>query len=113
MFLNKLSSLVPPLLSYLYSYWTSQDHFEMFFNCVRQRGGWNNPPAAQFRQAYGALLLHARVRAPNSASVTADLDRESLTVSRVRSTLLLMPETTKSVTIWPLFMVWARIPCQG
>ncbi|XP_040074900.1 uncharacterized protein LOC120847019 [Ixodes scapularis] len=83
MFLNKLSSLMSSFFSYLCSYWTSQDHLEMFFSCVRQRGGWNNnPSAAQFRQAYRKLLVHAGVQAPNSANVATDLEGESLTVSQ-------------------------------
>ncbi|KAM7309811.1 hypothetical protein ISCGN_006796 [Ixodes scapularis] len=60
--LKSVASLATKLLtggevSYLCSYRTSQDHLEMFFSCVRQRGGWNNnPSAAQFRQSYRKLL---------------------------------------------------------
>uniref|UniRef100_A0A131YMY1 ReO_6 family protein n=1 Tax=Rhipicephalus appendiculatus TaxID=34631 RepID=A0A131YMY1_RHIAP len=40
----------------------SQDHLEMFFSCVRHRGGWNNNPSAmQFRYAYRSLLIHGNV----------------------------------------------------
>ncbi|EEC08967.1 hypothetical protein IscW_ISCW024374, partial [Ixodes scapularis] len=86
--LKSVASLATQLLtsgevSYLCSYRPSQDHLEMFFSCVRQRGGWNNnPSAAQFRQAYRKLLVLAGVQAPNSANVATDLEGESLTVSQ-------------------------------
>ncbi|KAM7307585.1 hypothetical protein ISCGN_011221 [Ixodes scapularis] len=55
----------------------------MFFSCVRQRDDWNNnPSAAQFRQVYRKLLVHAGVEAPSSANVAPDLEGESLTVSQ-------------------------------
>lgn len=56
------------------TYQLSQDHLELFFGCIRLRGGWNNNPSAlQFRYAYRALLVHADVRSPGSGNVTPDL----------------------------------------
>ncbi|KAM7311919.1 hypothetical protein ISCGN_008826 [Ixodes scapularis] len=60
---------------YICTYRLSQDHLEMFFSCIRQRGGWNNNPSAvQFRHAYRCLLVHADVKAPTTANVAPDMD---------------------------------------
>ncbi|KAB0803775.1 hypothetical protein PPYR_00745, partial [Photinus pyralis] len=33
--------------SYFLTYKCSQDHLELFFSCIRSRGGWNNNPNSQ------------------------------------------------------------------
>lgn len=61
--------------SYIITYRLSQDHLELFFSCVRQRGGWNNnPSASQFRHAYRKLLVHADIQAPTSANVAPTME---------------------------------------
>ncbi|XP_064460284.1 uncharacterized protein LOC135370468 [Ornithodoros turicata] len=61
--------------SYITTYRLSQDHLELFFSCIRQRGGWNNnPSASQFRHAYRKLLIHAEVQAPSSANVAPTVE---------------------------------------
>ena len=35
-----------PAQKYLLTYKLSQDHLELFFSAIRQRGGWNNNPSA-------------------------------------------------------------------
>ncbi|KAH9371759.1 hypothetical protein HPB48_021024 [Haemaphysalis longicornis] len=45
-----------------------QDPLEMYFSCVRQRGGWNNnPSASEFRQAYRRTPVHAAVGGSQNA----------------------------------------------
>lgn len=45
-------------LKYLLTYKLSQDHLELFFSCIRSRGGWNNNPNAyQFKCAMRKFLL--------------------------------------------------------
>ena len=53
-----------PALKYLLTYKLSQDHLELFFGAIRQRGGWNNNPTCeQFKEAYKRLLVrHQMVR---------------------------------------------------
>lgn len=60
------------------TYRLSQDHLELFFSCVRQRGGWNNThSAAQFRYAYRSLLVNADIQAPATTNITLDMERIS------------------------------------
>ncbi|KAM7284928.1 uncharacterized protein ISCGN_031926 [Ixodes scapularis] len=60
---------------YIGAYRLSQDHLELFFSCVRKRGGWNNnPSAAQFRYAYRSLLVNADVQVPATANVAPDME---------------------------------------
>ena len=57
-----------PVQRYLLTYKLSQDHLEMYFSSVRQRGGWNNNPSAlQFCSAFRSLLGHAGVSITGSA----------------------------------------------
>ncbi|CAK9291134.1 unnamed protein product, partial [Gordionus sp. m RMFG-2023] len=45
-------------LRYVLTYKTSQDHLELFFSCLRSRGGFNNNPSAyQLRSAVRAVLI--------------------------------------------------------
>ena len=64
-----------PLLNYLLTYKLSQDHLELFFGAVRQRGGWNNnPTSGQFMAAYKRLLVRhqtVRIERGNCAALDA------------------------------------------
>ncbi|KAH7976420.1 hypothetical protein HPB52_013750 [Rhipicephalus sanguineus] len=52
------------LCRYICTRHLNQDPLEMYFSCIRQRGGWNNnPSAAQFRHAYRQTIVHAAVLA--------------------------------------------------
>jgi hypothetical protein len=54
---------------YLLTYKLSQDHLEIFFGCIRQRGGWNNNPTCyQFKAAYKSLIIHNEIRGAESAN---------------------------------------------
>ncbi|XP_049520144.1 uncharacterized protein LOC125944133 [Dermacentor silvarum] len=69
------SKFVADVDRYICTYRLSQDHLEMFFSCVRHRGGWNNNPSAmQFRYAYRSLLVHADVTAVKTGNVAPDLE---------------------------------------
>lgn len=51
------------ILEYLLPYKCSQDHIEMFFSCVRARGGSNdNPNALQFKYIMRKLLFRNSIR---------------------------------------------------
>lgn len=52
-------------LKYLLSYKFSQDHLELFFNCVRSCGWNDNPTALHFSRIFKRLLKHAGVEASN------------------------------------------------
>lgn len=78
--LKSVAELVELLLQrgicrYNCTYRFSQDHLELLFSCIRQRGGSNNnPSAALFPHAYRAIQVHADVAASKSAIVLSDLD---------------------------------------
>ncbi len=47
---------------YVLTYKFSQDHLELFFNKIRQRGGWNNNPnALQFKWTLRKIMLKNKV----------------------------------------------------
>lgn len=49
-------------MSFLLTYKMSQDHIEMFFSAIRNKGGHNNNPSAkQFSYAYKRLLNHTKL----------------------------------------------------
>lgn len=51
------------IMKYMATYRLSQDHLELFFGCIRQRGGYNNNPnVIQFRAAYKKLLNHLELK---------------------------------------------------
>ena len=67
-----------PVLKYLLTYKTSQDHLELFFGAVRASGGWNNNPTAmQFRSAYKQLLMRHNITGGQGNCVPQD-DTEML-----------------------------------
>ncbi|KAH9360265.1 hypothetical protein HPB48_005717 [Haemaphysalis longicornis] len=62
-----------------------QDPLEMYFSCVRQRGGWNkSPSASEFRHAYRRTLVHAAVGGSQNGNVTPQL--ESIMLARNQGT---------------------------
>ena len=55
---------------YFLTYKLSQDHLEMFFSCVRARGGFNNNPnALKLKYAFRKNLLHNAVTSSDKANV--------------------------------------------
>ncbi|KAG0426164.1 hypothetical protein HPB47_026710 [Ixodes persulcatus] len=89
---------------YIGTYRLSQDHLELFFSCVRQRGGWNNnPSAAQFRYAYRSLLVNADVQAPATANVTPDM--EEISTLRHQGTMRTTEEDEEPQSSNPLELV--------
>lgn len=72
-------------LTYLLPYKTSQDHIEMFFSCVRARGGANdNPTALQFMFIMRKLLFRNSVRPSINANCT-NPDYENSAILEFRS----------------------------
>ena len=60
-----------PRLKYLLTYKLSQDHLELFFDCVRcHLGGNNNPTCRQFVAAYKRLLVQNEIKALKNANCT-------------------------------------------
>lgn len=65
-----------PVLKYFLPYKTSQDHVEIFFSCIRSRGGWNNNPnVMQFQWSMRKLLFRNSVTASKNANV-AEFENE-------------------------------------
>lgn len=57
-------------IKYFLTYKLSQDHIELFFACIRARGGWNNNPnCQQFQAAMKALLLKNSITPGNNCNV--------------------------------------------
>jgi len=60
---NRLVLQPNPSLKYLLTYKLSQDFLEMFFGCIRAKGGFNNNPTArQFVASYKRLLVHNEIQ---------------------------------------------------
>lgn len=58
-------------LRYFLTYKTSQDHLELFFFCLRSRGGWNNNPnSLQLKWSLRQLLLRNSITPSFSANCT-------------------------------------------
>lgn len=56
-------------LKYFLPYKCSQDHVEIYFSCLRGRGGWNNNPnTSQLRWALRQLLFQNSVQGSVSAN---------------------------------------------
>lgn len=65
-------------LKYLLTYKLSQDHLEIFFSCVRSKGGFsNNPTSKQFQNILKKLLIHSEIRGSESSNAIA-LDSTSI-----------------------------------
>lgn len=72
-------------MTYLLPYKASQDHIEMFFSCVRARGGANdNPTALQFMFTMRKLLFRNSVRPSINANCT-NPDYENSAILEFRS----------------------------
>lgn len=55
--------LIPKQINFLLFYTISQDHLELFFGLIRQRGGHNdNPDCRQFVAAYKRLFVNKVIR---------------------------------------------------
>lgn len=64
-----LFSLETSPLQYFLTYRCSQDHLELFFSCIRSRGGWNNNPnSQQLKWALRQLLFSNSVKASVNAN---------------------------------------------
>lgn len=69
-------------LKFLLTYKLSQDHLEMFFGCIRQRGGFsNNPTAWQFENAFKRILVHSEISCSDSANCLAQDNTSILNIS--------------------------------
>ena len=104
-----------PSLKYLLTYKLSQDHLELFFGAVRQRGGWNNnPTSGQFVAAYKRLLVrHQIVRVEHgnceaidattvlhcSSKVTRPANLDAADMSSIRTGELDVEEETSPVSL--------------
>jgi hypothetical protein len=67
-------------LRYFLTYKCSQDHLELFFSCIRARGGWNdNPNCLQFRWALRKLLFRNTVQPSVNANCTNN-DQDSIPI---------------------------------
>ncbi|CAH1984473.1 unnamed protein product [Acanthoscelides obtectus] len=65
-------------LKYLLTYKLSQDHLEIFFSCIRSKGGYsNNPTSKQFQNILKKLLLHTEISGNEASNVVA-LDSTSI-----------------------------------
>ena len=85
-----------PVQKYLLTYKLSQDHLELFFSAVRQRGGWNNNPSAvHFGSAYRALLSHAGVSIAGSSKANC-APQDSTSILNVMDTK--SDESVSSIT---------------
>ena len=59
---NRLVLQPQPSLKYLLTYKLSQDFLELFFGCIRAKGGFNNNPTArQFVASYKRLLVRHEI----------------------------------------------------
>lgn len=61
-------------IKYLLTYKFSQDHLELFFSCVRSKGGWNNNPnALQLKWALRRMLYRNSVRVETGNCIDVDV----------------------------------------
>ncbi|EZA47209.1 THAP domain-containing protein [Ooceraea biroi] len=85
-------------LSYFLTYKCSQDHIELFFSCIRSRGGWNNNPnALQFKWALRKLLFRNNVQPSINANCIGDTS-EILSVFEYRTSRRSMLHNTNDST---------------
>ena len=90
------------------TYKLPQDHLEMFFSCVRTRGGFNNDSKAlQLKYAFRKILLHNAITSSDKVNVM--MFEENLTGSlfsfktnRRRSRLSEMRPSVESLMLIPL-----------
>lgn len=71
---------------YFLTYKLSQDHIELFFACIRARGGWNNNPnCQQFQSSMKALLLKNCLPPGSNSNVSESDCASDLPVCYLRS----------------------------
>lgn len=74
-------------LQFLLFYKVSQDHLELFFSVIRNKGGNNdNPTTSPFESAYKRLLVHHEVTTSNEANAIAIDETSILHVSSAGQT---------------------------
>lgn len=84
-FAELAADLLDENMTYLLPYKASQDHIEMFFSCVRARGGFNdNPTALQFMFIMRKLLFRNSVKPSINANCT-NPDYENSAILEFRS----------------------------
>lgn len=79
------------------TYKCSQDHIELFFSCIRSRGGWNNNPALQFKWALRKLLFRNNVQPSVNANCIGDTS-EILSVFEYRTSRRSIVHNTNNST---------------
>lgn len=73
------------LQTYFLTYKCSQDHLELTFSCIRQRGGWNNNPnCLQLKWSLRQLLFRNSVKPSSNANCSTDEYYESIPVLESR-----------------------------
>jgi len=67
------------VLKYIPTYKINQDYIELFFSCIRSKGGCNyNPTVRQFKTTI-KKLLHSKIRNSDSGNCTC-ISLESITI---------------------------------
>lgn len=61
-------------LKYFLTYKCSQDHIEIFFSCIRSRGGWNNNPNTQQLKWALRQLLYRNAITPSVSGNCSDFE---------------------------------------
>lgn len=80
-----LTKICTPL-KYFLTYKCSQDHIELYFCCIRSRGGWNNNPTIlQILWSIRRLLYRNSVTASINANCLTDADNETVSILEFRS----------------------------
>lgn len=82
--IDLLSNITQPL-KYFLTYKVSQDHIELYFCCIRSRGGWNNNPSVmQALWTIRRLLFQNSITASKNANCSHD-DYDSNPIFTFRS----------------------------
>ncbi|KAG8228812.1 hypothetical protein J437_LFUL008733 [Ladona fulva] len=68
-YLERLSLTKDDSSKYLLTCKLSQDHLQLFFGLIRQRGGWNNDPTCcQFKSAFKRLIVRNELKVGKSVN---------------------------------------------
>lgn len=96
-----------PLLIFLPTYKLSQDHLEVFFSCLRSRGGFNNNlTARQLEASYRRLIVHAEIKGSDNVNNIA-LDATS--ILHVSSSNIKVTDTGESMREYDDFAKFTEI----
>lgn len=77
------------ILKYVPTYKASQDHLELFFGCIRAKGGWNNNPSTRsFKTAMKQMLAHSDIRDSGTGNCIPLEDITILHVTRNREQII-------------------------